>query len=266
MDSINVQPELRPTEGFSLNGRVAFVTGASSGLGRHIAHVLAGAGASVALAARRVELVEAEARRLQAIGRKAIAVPLDVTDVASIDGALDTASAHLGRDADIVVNCAGVLVIKPFLEHTARDYARVMDTNLRGAFFVAQRAALRMVSLGGGSIINVASTAGIRPGGYLSGYSASKAALIHLTKVMALELARQKIRVNVLCPGNFETHMHQEFVDLGFADALVKRIPQRRFGQPSDLDGAVLLLASDAGRYMTGSSITVDGGQIVTSL
>jgi NAD(P)-dependent dehydrogenase (short-subunit alcohol dehydrogenase family) len=123
-----------------------------------------------------------------------------------------------------------------------------------------------MVPLGRGAIINVASTAGLRPGAHLSSYSGSKAGLIHLTKVMAIELARHGIRVNAIAPGNFETDMHQTFVEQGVTDALVKRIPQRRFGQPGDLDGAVLLLASDAGRYMTGETVAVDGGHLASSL
>jgi len=157
-------------------------------------------------------------------------------------------------------------VLQPFLEQTPDDFDAVLATNLRGAFFVSQRAALRMASLRRGAIVNVASTAGVRPGAHLSSYSASKAGLLHLTRVMAIELARDGIRVNALVPGNFETDMHQAFVERGYADALVKRIPQRRFGQAGDLDGAVLLLVSDAGRYITGAAIAVDGGHLVSSL
>jgi NAD(P)-dependent dehydrogenase (short-subunit alcohol dehydrogenase family) len=193
-------------------------------------------------------------------------VQLDVRDIDAIEPALDAVERTFAQPADIVVNCAGVIVLRPFLEQTPEDFASVLDTNLRGAFFVAQRAARRMVALRRGSIIQVASTAGLRPGAHLSSYSASKAALVHLTKVMAIELVRYGIRVNAIAPGNFETEMHQAFVDQGVTDALVKRIPQRRFGRAGDLDGAVLLLASDAGRYMTGETIAVDGGHLASSL
>lgn len=251
---------------FSLEGRTALVTGASSGLGVQIAAALAAAGAAVALAARRKDLIDDRAARLCATGATAVAVPLDVRDVDAIDPALDAVERALGRPVDIVVNCAGVIVLRPFLEQTVEDYEAVLDTNLRGAFFVSQRAARRMARRRQGAIINIASTAGLRPGAHLSSYSASKAALIHLTKVMAIELARHGVRVNALAPGNFETDMHQAFVELGLSDALVKRIPQRRFGAPGDLDGALLLLASDAGRYITGETIAVDGGHLASSL
>jgi NAD(P)-dependent dehydrogenase (short-subunit alcohol dehydrogenase family) len=251
---------------FSLHGRVALVTGASSGLGVQIARALARAGASIALSARRQERIEAEAVHLRSEGASAIAVPMDVCDVDAIDPALDTVERTLGQPPQVVVNCAGVIVVRAFLEQTAGDFDTVLDTNLRGAFFVSQRAALRMMPLRRGSIVNVASTAGVRPGAQLSSYSASKAALIHLTKVMAFELARYNIRANALAPGNFETDMHQALVEQGYDKALVKRIPQRRFGQAGDLDGAVLLLASDAGRYITGATIPVDGGHLAASL
>jgi NAD(P)-dependent dehydrogenase (short-subunit alcohol dehydrogenase family) len=251
---------------FSLEGRLAVVTGASSGIGRYLAGALARAGASVALAARREAVVDAEAARLRERGGQALGVAMDVADVGSIHVAFDRIRAGFGRDPDILVNCAGVALLKPFLDQTPEDLDAVIGTNLRGAFLVAQRAARGMVAQGGGSIINIASTAGLRPGGMLSSYGATKAGLIHLTKVMAYELARKQVRVNALCPGNIETEMHREFEDAGFAEALVRRIPQRRFGQCGDLAGAVLLLASDAGAYMTGAVVAVDGGQVVNSL
>ena len=253
-------------ESFDLRNRVALVTGASSGLGLHLAGVLAQAGAAVALAARRKERIEAAAEELRSAGCKAIGVALDVARLETLDDAFATISAELGSPPDILVNCAGVIITKPFLEQTEAEVSQLFDINLRGAFFVAQRAAAGMVKLGRGSIINVASTAGLRPGGYMSSYGATKAGLIHLTKVMAYELARHNIRVNVLCPGNFETDMHQTFVEHGFVEGLLKRIPQHRLGQPADLDGAALLLASDAGRYITGAVLAIDGGQLVNSL
>lgn len=253
-------------DAFSLRDRVALVTGASSGIGRHLAGVFARAGAAVALAARRRERIDDDAAQLRAQGHRAVGVALDVLHPETFGAAFDTIARELGGPPDVLLNCAGIIVTRPFLEQTEAEFDAVLDTNLRGAFFVAQRAAAGMVGLGRGSIINVASTAGLRPGGHLSSYGASKAALIHLTKVMAFELARHGIRVNVLCPGNIETDMHQDFVERGFADALRKRIPQRRFGQSEDLAGAALLLASDAGRYITGAELVVDGGQLVNSL
>src|SRR3546814_7327330 len=154
----------------------------------------------------------------------------------------------------MLVNGAGVGLLQPCLEQTSEELDTVIGTKLRGAFLVGQRAARAMADQGGGSIINVASTAGLRPGGMLSSYGASKAGLIHLSKVMAYELARKNVRVNVLCPGNIETEMHREFEDAGFTEALVKRIPQRRFGHGGDLAGAPLLPASDAGADMTATA------------
>ncbi|MBL8491104.1 MAG: glucose 1-dehydrogenase [Rhodocyclaceae bacterium] len=249
---------------FGLEGRVALVSGASSGIGLHLAGTLAAAGAAVALAARRTDRLEAAVADLQAQGRKACAVALDVTKSDTIVPALDRTEALLGGRVDILVNNAGILYSGRFVDQDEAEVSRVLDTNLKGAFMVAQAAARRMAKAGGGAIINVASTAGLRAAGFLSSYAASKAALIQLTRVMALELAGKGVRVNAVCPGNIETDMHQTFRDGGLEDTLLKRIPQRRFGQPDDLDGAVLLLASDAGRYMTGAAIPVDGGQTLS--
>lgn len=253
-------------QSFDLSGAVAMVTGASGGIGLHVAGVLARAGAGVALAARRKDKVDEAAAELCRRGQRAIGVALDVSKPETHEAAFAAVAAGLGGPPQVLVNCAGILVSKPFLEQTVEEVAAVFATNLFGAFLVAQRAARAMAEAGRGSIINVASTAGLRPGGTLSSYSAAKAGLVHLTRVMALELAGRGVRVNALCPGNIETDMHQVFVDRGYAAALVKRIPQRRFGRVDDLTGAVLLLASDAGRYMTGSVVTVDGGQLVSSL
>jgi NAD(P)-dependent dehydrogenase (short-subunit alcohol dehydrogenase family) len=251
---------------FSLSDRVALVTGASSGIGLQLAEVFARAGAAVALAARRQDLIESAATELRLNGHCALSLVVDVQRIETVDAALDAIESKLGRPPDVLLNCAGVIVTKPFLEHSERDFDLIAQTNFRGAFFVAQRTAVRMVKLHRGAIINVASTAGLRPGGHLSAYGASKAALIHLTKIMALELARENIRVNALCPGNIETTMHRDFVERGLSDTILKRIPQRRFGKTDDLSGAALLLASDAGRYITGSVLVVDGGQLVSSI
>jgi NAD(P)-dependent dehydrogenase (short-subunit alcohol dehydrogenase family) len=246
---------------FSLQGRVALISGASSGIGLHIAGVFAQAGAVVALAARRREKIESAAQALTAQGHAASAVYLDVTDPESIGPAFDAAEKALGAPVDILFNNAGVLHFGSFVNQDPAEMARIFDTNLKGSFLVAREAARRMARRERGVIINVASTAGLRAGANVSAYGASKAGLIHLSAVMALELAHKGIRVNTLCPGNIDTDMHESFRGLGLEDGLIRRIPQGRIGRVEDLDGAALLLAADAGRYITGAVIAVDGGQ-----
>jgi len=249
---------------FTLAGRTALVTGASGGIGLHLAGVLARAGATVALAARRVDKIDRAVKELAAAGHRACGVYLDVTDRHTIEPAFVVAERELGSTIDLLVNNSGVIYLKPFIDQDASEISRIFDTNLKGAFLVAQVAARRMQPHGTGSIINVASTAGLRAAGLLSSYAASKAALIQMTQVMALELSPKGIRVNSLCPGNIETEMHETFAGAGLDTSLVRRIPQRRFGRLDDLDGATLLLASDAGRYITGAMIPVDGGQLLS--
>ena len=244
----------------NLQDRVAIVTGASSGLGAHFARMLAAQGARVVLAARRVEALEAQKAEIEAAGGRADTIGLDVCDESSVASGfakLDAAGLHV----DIVVNNAGISEAVPALSMSVQNWDRVLDTNLKGVFLVAQAAARRMQADGrGGSIVNVASILGHRVAGNLASYAASKAGVVRLTE------ARFGIRVNSLCPGYIETDLNREFFASDAGKALIRRIPQRRLGAPSDLDGALLLLASDAGRYMTGSSITVDGGHLVSSL
>lgn len=249
---------------FNLRGKTALITGASSGIGLHVAQLYARAGAKVALAARRLDRTEAAAQALRDEGHQACAVPLDLLDDASIVAAMDSAEAQLGAPLNLLFNNAGILYAARFVDQDMAEVDKVFDTNLRGNFRVAQEAARRMARQRDGVIVNVASTAAFGPGAQLSSYCASKAGLAHLTKVMAVELAPRGIRVNALCPGNFETDMAQTFRDKGFDDNLISRTPLRRFGQLPDLDGAALLLASDAGRYMTGVALTVDGGQLLS--
>ncbi|MBA5688891.1 SDR family NAD(P)-dependent oxidoreductase [Rugamonas apoptosis] len=244
---------------FGLSGKVVLVTGASSGIGLHIANVYAQAGAKVALAARRRDRIERAVAELGQHGYSAVGVYLDVTDSASIASAFQAAESHFGAGIDVLYNNSGMIYQKPFLEQEETEIARLFDTNLKGAMLVAQEAARRMAMRGSGAIINIASTAGLRAGGMLSSYGASKAALIQLTRVMALELASKGIRVNAICPGNIETDMQESLK--AFEQALIRRTPMKRFGKAEDLDGVSLLLASDAGRYMTGAAIPVDGGQ-----
>jgi NAD(P)-dependent dehydrogenase (short-subunit alcohol dehydrogenase family) len=250
---------------FSLHGRTALVTGASGGLGEHFARVLHAAGARVALAARRTDALAALAAELG--GERAVAVPLDVTDTAAVGRAFDQAEAALGAPCDVVVNNAGIAVTRPALEQTAADWDKVMDVDLRGCFFVAQAAAQRLVAAGkGGSIVNIASVGGLRVLGGVAGYTAAKAALLQLTRQLAVEWARHGIRVNAIAPGYVLTPINAEFFDSDAGQALIKRSPQRRLGKPEDLTGPLLLLASDAGAHMTGATVVVDGGHSVNPL
>ena len=242
-----------------LKGRKALVTGASSGLGAHFAQVLAAQGAEVTLGARRlVELQGVCEKITNGVGR-AKAVRLDVTDAASV-------AEVCAEPFDIVVNNAGISAAGPAMDYSEADWDRTMDINLKGAFLVSQAAAQKMKDNGGGSIINIASILGLRVAGAVAAYATSKAALVQLTKATALEWARYAIRVNALCPGYIETPLNTDFFATDAGQALIKRIPQRRLGRLQDLDGPLLLLASDAGAYMTGSEIAVDGGHLVSSL
>ena len=250
----------------TLEGRVALVTGANGGLGAHFAQTLSDAGAKVALCARKVETLVDVAARIRERGGASHVVPLDVTRRESVVAAFEEAARALGP-VTVVVNNAGVAVTKPLLDHTDEDWDQVVGVNLTGAWRVAQEAARHMVkNATGGSIVNIASILGLRVSSQVPSYAASKAALIHLTKAMALELARHKIRVNALAPGYVETGINHDFFQSEAGQALIKRIPQRRIGVPSDLDGALLLLASDAGAYATGSVLVLDGGHLVNTL
>jgi NAD(P)-dependent dehydrogenase (short-subunit alcohol dehydrogenase family) len=250
----------------TLKGRTALVTGANGGLGSHFAETLARAGARVAVAARRVDSLREVRDAITAAGGHAEPVALDVTDSASVARAFEDAAAAFGA-ITIVVNNAGIAVTKPLLEHTEEDWLQVIEVNLNGAWRVAQAAARHMVKHEqGGSIVNIASILGLRVSAQVPSYAASKAALIQLTKAMALELARYRIRVNALAPGYVETGINREFFDSDAGKALVKRVPQRRIGQPEELDGSLLLLASDAGSYITGAVLAVDGGHLVNTL
>ena len=251
---------------FDVRGKVALVTGASSGLGENFARVLAAAGATVVVAARRTERLAALVADIERAGGKAVAVAMDVSDAASVTAGI-AAVVKSASVPDIVVNNAGIAQAKPSLELTEDDWRGVMDTNLDGAWRVAQGAARAMIAAGkGGSIINIASVLGLRVASQLLAYATAKAALVQMTQALALEWARYGIRVNAIAPGYIETDMNRDVLRSEAGQALIKRVPQRRIGEPGHLDGALLLLASDASSYMTGAVVVVDGGHLVSSL
>ncbi len=254
---------------FDLRGRTALVTGGFSGLGLHFARVLAAHGASVALAGRRIELGHAVAARITADVAGAAPVrayQMDVTDAASVADAFAQASADLGVPG-IVVNNAGTVKRAPSLELGDADWNRVLDVNLSGVFRVAQAGARAMVEAGTpGSIINIASILGLRVRVQVAAYAASKAAVVQLTKALALEWAPHGIRVNAIAPGYFDTDINHDLLRSDTGRAIVARIPQQRVGQLGELDGPLLLLASDSSSYMSGAVIPVDGGHLVSTL
>lgn len=249
-----------------LEGKVALVTGAFGGLGLHFAKTLARAGCKVALAGRRVGEGEALLAELRKQGAEGCVVALDVRDPTWVDAAFEGAQRELGP-VQIVVNSAGIATTGAAMEVDEAQWQSVIDTNLNGAWRVAQRAARMMRDHEtGGSIINIASILGLRVAQQVPAYTAAKAGLIHLTRSLALEWARHGIRVNALAPGYFETEINRSFFETDSGQALIRRIPQRRLGQPRQLDGALLLLASDASDFMTGTVLPVDGGHSINSL
>ncbi len=247
--------------GADLDGKNAFITGASSGLGRRFALTLARAGVRVAITGRRIERLEALAEEIESFDGRAMPIALDVTDTEAVHKAIAAAETDLGP-LHILINNAGITLAKWLTEITEADYDRVMNTNVRAPFFVAQEVARRMIQHGhGGRIINIASVAAERPEKQISVYCTSKAAIAHLTRCMALEWARYGINVNAICPGWILTEINEDYFAGEAGQRLVQRFPRRRIGKPEDLDGVILLLASDASDFINGTTITVDDGQ-----
>jgi NAD(P)-dependent dehydrogenase (short-subunit alcohol dehydrogenase family) len=247
----------------SLAGKTALVTGASSGLGEHFARVLAGAGAAVALAARRLDRLRQLEAEIRAAGGKAWAVELDVSDPPSVARAFEAAQASAGP-ITIIINNAGVPSGSYFVKTSEEEWRDVMAVNLDGVFRIGREAARRMIASGtGGSIVNIASILGFGAIKSLSAYAASKAAVVSLTKSMALELARERIRVNAIAPGYFSTEINAGFLESAAGRRRLSKVPMGRAGNLAELDGPLLLLASEAGAFMTGSVITVDGGHLL---
>ena len=248
-----------------LEGKTVLVTGASSGLGRHFAHLLAREGARVVVAARRVDALTALSDEIGRQGGTCIPLAMDVTDPDSVAAAFQQIERDLAAPLSILVNNAGVAHTRAALDLSATEWAQVLQPNLTGAFLVAQQAA-RMMRGQGGTIVNIASILGERVSKGLAAYAASKAGLIQLTKALALEWAAFDIRVNALAPGYIETDLNRDFFASDAGQRLISRIPQKRLGQMHDLDGPLLLLCSDQSRYMTGAVIAVDGGHLVSGL
>src|SRR5246500_2235958 len=264
MQSVSPDTEFWEVPVFEVNDHHILVTGGSSGFGRHFARFLASNGAKVTLAARRAEALASAVAEIKAADGKAQSVMLDVTNADSINRALEQAEEKFGP-IQAVVNNAGVTATKPALDQDERAWDSVVDTNLKGVWLVAQAAAKRMIANKvKGSIVNIASILSVRVAGAVAPYAISKAGVIQMTKTLALEWARYGIRVNALTPGYFATELNDDFFEGEQSKALIKRVPQRRLGQLSELDGPLLLLISNAGSFMTGSVVAVDGGHLVS--
>lgn len=251
---------------FDVSGKVALVTGASSGFGAHFAKVLASYGARVVVAARREDRLKDLAREIAANGGESLAVPLDVTDSGSVAAAFDAAERAFGV-VEILANNAGVADSKLAVDIDEESWDWVLDTNLKGAWLVAREAGARMIAAGKpGSIVNTASILGMRVALAVSSYSASKAAVIQLTKSLALEWSRKNIRVNALCPGYFVTELNAPYFATEKGQRYLERTPAQRSGEIHELTAPFMLLASDAGSFVNGVALPVDGAHSIGNM
>jgi 3-oxoacyl-[acyl-carrier protein] reductase len=254
---------MKAAEMFSLKGRVALVTGASSGLGVQFAKALADNGAAVALVARRADRLKSLKDEIEGKGGRAVAIEADVTDHASVARAFDAAEKAFGT-VTILVNNAGIAHGGRAVEMPPEEWRKVLSTNLDAVFFWAQEAARRLLAAKKqGAIVNIASVLGLAVSKGAVAYAAAKAGVVQVTKALAVELAFKGVRVNAIAPGWFITEMNDEYLTGEAGTAIKREIPMGRFGNPGDLDGALLLLVSDAGSYITGATVVVDGGQVV---
>ncbi len=246
-----------------LDGKVALVTGASSGLGERFALVLAESGARVALAARQIDKLEGLKAAIVKAGGSAFPIGLDVTKVPDIDPAIERIEREFGA-IDILVNNSGVSVTNRFGDYTEAEFDFMMDTNAKGAFFVAQSVGRRMLARGQGHIINIASVAAVKVVPGIGAYGMTKAAVVQMTKGMAVEWGRRGINVNVVLPGYIETGMNRDYWSTEGGKKLISMLPRRRVGQPGDLDGLIVYLASDASQFVNGAVISADDGMTAT--
>jgi gluconate 5-dehydrogenase len=245
---------------FDLSGKVALVTGTSRGLGQQFARALAGAGADIAITSRTLSSLDAFAEEIRALGRRVAAVELDLRDQASIEAAVASVIGQLGQ-IDVLVNNAGCNIRKRGVDVTWEDWNTVLDTNLRGTFFVGQAVAKHMIERRSGRIVNIGSVTSVAGYAGLGPYGASRGGVKQLTMSLAHDWGEYGITVNCLAPGWFKTQQNRVmYEDTDWVEYLCERIPLGRPGAPGDLDGALLLLASDAGRYITGQTLLVDGG------
>jgi NAD(P)-dependent dehydrogenase (short-subunit alcohol dehydrogenase family) len=265
---IDIEEEQCMSYNIDLSGRVALVTGASSGLGAQFARTLSKAGAGVVLAARRIERLKTLRAELEAEGGDAHVVTLDVTDHDSIKSAVAHAETEMGT-IDILVNNSGVSTTQKLLDVSPEDYDYVMNTNTRGAFFVAQEVGRRMIARSrgaapgtfiGGRIVNVASMAGLRVLSQIGVYAMSKAAVIHMTRAMALEWGRFGINVNALCPGYIDTEINHHHWQTEQGQKLMQMLPRKRVGQPRDLDAVLMMLCANESHFINGAVISADDG------
>ena len=248
---------------FSLKGRVALVTGASSGLGVQFARALSDNGAAVALVARRADRLKALQNEIEGKGGRAVSIEADVTDHAAVAPAFDAAEKAFGT-VTILVNNAGIAHGGRAVEMRPEEWRKVLSTNLDAVFFWAQEAARRLLAAKKqGAIVNIASVLGLAVSKGAVAYAAAKAGVVQVTKALAVELAFKGVRVNAIAPGWFVTEMNDDYLSSEAGAAIKREIPMGRFGNSGDLDGALLLLVSDAGSYITGATVVVDGGQVV---